>query len=691
MNANKGNLMSILSSEYAQLKIPVYQRTYDWDVKHCQKLVEDVFHAMENKQEHFTGSIVYLNEKEFFQEKTSLIIDGQQRIMTVMIILRALSNIAQKLNHILMHNNIEEKNLNLLSSDFKKLPRLIPTEEDQDQFDLFITNQIEKMHPESGILMNYQIIYNLLEKRLLTVEDLNAFYSTLNNNMTIVEIVLDEGRDDPQEIFESINSTGLELSQADLIRNFLLMSAKEQDHLYHRYWKPLYDLLGKDNIEEFMFDYLMYKTQKKLKYEHIYSVFAETFKQLGLTRVEVMDELLRLGEIYQSFIFPTLKYQKRISNVLKSLKRLDQTTVYPFLLRVFDDYHSKIIDEQGLIKILNFLLNYHVRRLIVGSTSNSLRGLYITLYSRIFKIEENKENYFDSIVTFMHELKSRDEFPSDAQVLKNLKSIEIYKQRKFVKFLLLAIENHESNEQLESDTLSVEHIMPQTLQPAWTKMLGKDYERIHDEYLHTLGNLSLTGYNAKMSNKSFKEKQETLEKHSKAVELNRDVINQEVWTDLEIKQRAERLSEIVLTIFKSPTYESKNIRFENVEEHDLNYEREDITGKELYSYKFINMDHEIKVDTYRGMLIGIIEHLDSFNSNLMDDIARNLFNPWDEGKNDQLVNKSMLENAKYQTKIRDDLYLVGGFSAVGCIESIKKLMKTYQIDDNNFVFYTKVQ
>jgi len=682
--------MSLIGANYMQFKVPVYQRTYDWQAKHCEKLVKDIFDAMSHGKEHFTGSIVYFNAINFSQEKVSLIIDGQQRITTVIIILKALADLADYLEHDQLKKQIEDKYLSTDTSDFKRVHKLIPTEEDEEQFALFMQKKSNEMDGGSGFAKNYRIIHSLLQRKLKTTDDLARFYKTLIHQMTIVELVLDKGIDDPQEIFESINSTGLELTQADLIRNYLLMSESEQDHLYKSYWKPLFKLLGKEKIEAFMFDYLMYKTERKIRYDEIYNVFTESFIALNQSKEQVLEELLGLGKIYHAFIEDSSLFNHDISELLHAFRYLEQTTIYPFLFKIFIDYQNGIVDGDEIRKILRFFLNYHIKRIVVGSSSASFRGLYINLYNRIFKLQKNKERYYDSIATFMGELKTKDEVPSDLQFMKNLQSIEIYKQRKLVKYLLATIENYDSNEHLVTEKLTVEHIMPQVLQSAWIRMLGSDFERIHEEHLHTLGNLSITGYNSTMGNKSFPEKKRTLIEKSKANSLNSDVIDKDIWSKDEIKARSKRLAESILKIFRVPKYSKRGLRFERVEEHDFNYEYEDLKGKSLYSFRFIDMDREIRIDSYRGMLIRVIEELDGIDSKLMDDVAASLFLPRDKGEHDRLVNEHNLDPTKRQTKIRDGLYLSGYLKLQGTIASIKKLMYIFGIDEAKFLFYTKI-
>lgn len=534
------------------------------------------------------------------------------------------------------------------------------------------------------------IIYGMLESHLKNEDNLVSFYSTLIDKMTIVELVLDKGIDDPQEIFESINSTGLELSQADLIRNFLLMSASDQDYLYRTYWKPLFGLFGQEKLEDFMFNYLIYKTQRRIKYGDIYNVFINNFEESNVTREEIMNELFELGKIYYSFINETHDYSSEVSELLQGFNYLDQTTIFPFLLKVFVDFKNEIITEEELIKILKLFLSYHVKRIVTGVASGSARGLYINLYNRIFKLPENKIRYYDSIATFMYDLKTHDEIPSDYHFVNNLLTMDIYRQRKVAKYMLSKLENYNFKEQILTDELTVEHVMPQTLTASWRKMLGNNHEEIHENYLHTLGNLTLTGYNSTLSNKSFDEKKETLIKYSKANHLNKDILNCEIWNEKNIITRTKRLGEEILKIFEVPEHDGRGLRFEAVEEFDLNYNYEEIKGRRAFSIKFIDMDKEIKTNNFRNMLIEVIHILDNIDSRKMDDIAADLFNPWESGKNDKISNFEGLPNNQYHQKLRDNLYLVGGFSSAGVIESIRKLMNLYNIDENQFVFYLRV-
>ena len=689
MRANKVLITELIGQSYKQFKVPVYQRTYDWKKEHCEKLVLDIFEASKKRKEHFTGTIVYLNDLDFSNERTALLIDGQQRVTTTIILLKVITDIEKNFDLDYISRQINDKFLYTDSSDYNsKIFKLNPTEEDFTQFEHLMNNRIDKMDSSSGFYSNYQTIKNLLTIRIKSHDELKSFFDSLRTYITVIELVLDKGIDDPQEIFESINSTGLELAQADLIRNFLLMSAAEQDQLYKTYWKPLYNMIGGELLEDFMFNYLLYKIQRRLNFNDVYKTFIELFNDEKYTRESMLIELSQIAKIYNAFIGKESHYSDSVKNYLSMYKELDQTTMYPFFIKVFLDYENKLFNESELIKILKFFLNYHVRRLISGSSSGSLRGLYLNLYSRIFKIETNKARYYDSIATYINELKTKDEVPSDSVFVKNLKTTNIYFNRGLTKFLLSQVENSSSKEIVDTSTMSIEHIMPQTLETSWIAMLGNNYASIHEEFLHTLGNLTLTGYNSNLSNKSFTEKTGMLQAMSKSNFLNKDIIDKSVWTVEEIKLRSERIAQDIVKIFKPDRYNSKGIRFEAVQEYGYDVDYEDIKGKPFYSYKFINMDIERRPGSYKGMLVEIIKTLDQLDSKLMTDIAATTFNPWEDGTNDRLSTTNEA-NTKTFVEIREGLYLLGTFSAAACIFSIKKLMQHYQINEKLFLYYVK--
>ena len=248
--------------------------------------------------------------------------------------------------------------------------------------------------------------------------------------LEIVEIVLTKGEDDPQVIFESINSTGLELSSADLIRNYLLMNADDQEKLYENYWlyieKTLRNKMDYSNLDAFFMQYIVYKTSKPVNNRQLYNSFVKLFKASGYSQESILKELRYYAEIFGVFVYGSDKYSERINKLLYRLRVLNQTTCYPFLLHVFDDYHQGVITEETVEKILQFILAYLLRRMVCGVPSNTLRGLFTYLYNRIFKVASNKQKYYETLNKFLFTVSSKDVIPSAAEFERALQKANIY-------------------------------------------------------------------------------------------------------------------------------------------------------------------------------------------------------------------------------------------------------------------------
>ena len=263
-------------------------------------------------------------------------------------------------------------------------------------------------------------------------------------------------------IFESINSTGLELSNADLIRNYLLMNADDQEKLYENYWlyieKTLRNKMDYSNLDAFFMQYIVYKTSKPVNSRQLYNSFVKLFKSSSYSQESILKELRYYAEIFGAFVYGSDKYSDRINKLLHRLRVLNQTTCYPFLLHVFDDYHQGVITEETVEKVLQFILAYLLRRMVCGVPSNTLRGLFTYLYNRIFKVTSNKQKYYEAINKFLFTVFSKDVIPSATEFERALQKTNIYGNNALCRFLLLDIENGDSKEVLQAENLTIEHI-----------------------------------------------------------------------------------------------------------------------------------------------------------------------------------------------------------------------------------------
>lgn len=669
--------------------IPVYQRNYDWKKENCKTLFNDIINAYEKDRLHFVGSIVYVDQGEQNKIYRYLIIDGQQRITTIFLLLKALydttdnENLKSEIKDILF--NVDKYNdLNLTEQTKLKLK---PIKSDNDQLMLLMENDIQSMDRSSNIYSNYNYLKLLIQKAQTNGVDCKDILSGIKK-LTSAVIILDEKEDNPQVVFESINSTGLELSLADLIRNFILMTDKEQERLYEQYWLKIEKNVSPENMPDFITDYLQFSCREKVTTQNAYSIFKNLFTTRNYSNEDMLKELLHYSEFYKAFLFGDYKkYTKLINKRLLELRTIDQTTIYPFLFHIFDDYDEKIISEEILGKILTFFFNYLLRRIICEITSNSLRGLFKTLYNRIFSNTDNLKNYYESILCFFMQLNTKDSVPSDSAFKDYLLNSDLYNKKKVCKYLLKSIENvtednQEGKEVVDVSTLSIEHIMPQTLNEEWKKELGENYKRIHEKYLHNLGNLSLTGYNSEYGQKSFADKKQLIKiKNSHVINLNKDVLNKDFWNETTIIERADRLSSVLLNLFKIDK-PNINLDFINKKERRLSVGEEfDASGTKPKCCIFLG--ENIIINSYADFLTQIMNSFYYLDSDLLENLAKKNFKLSSTSRTYITNDSSLLRKF---TQIKDsDIYFETNLSANNIISFIRKVMDAYQLDYDELV------
>ncbi|MBP5633210.1 MAG: DUF262 domain-containing protein [Clostridia bacterium] len=674
-------LRDFIGTNKVLFRIPVYQRNYDWSESNCNRLLDDIYTIMESGEKHFLGTIVFMAARSGgFTLQEYVIIDGQQRLTTLMLILKALSVVAEEHGDDCYHE-IEESYLHNKYCDEEFKVKLKPIKSDNNQFLLLLNGKLDDMDEETHIYQNFVLCKNRFEKwaekGLLPSVILDAL-----TKLEIVEIVLTKGEDDPQVIFESINSTGLELSNADLIRNFLLMNADDQEKLYKDYWLPIEKLLRKkmdySNLDDFFSHYIVYKTSKPVNSRQLYNRFVQLFKESGFSHESCLKELKYYAGIYSAFVNGNKDYSKRINDLLHRLRILNQSTCYPFLFHVFDDYHKQVISETVVENVLQFILAYLLRRLVCGVPSNTLRGLFTYLYNRIFKVPSNKQKYYEALNKFLFTVSSKDVVPSAAEFERSLKTANIYGNPALCRFLLLDIENGDGKEVLQAENLTIEHIMPQTLNADWNYISPEE----HELYLHILGNLSVTGYNSELSNKSFKEKQEIIRENSKAVVLNSDVLDKDSWQIADIQARADRLATIVANRYQIDRVSDEAIEFEYVETITLN-DYSGVTGKKLVSFRLF--DEVYRQNKYALMLLDVIKLLDKKVPGKLKELADNSYSFNVTYKKHPHLNTSGY-GMRWPWKVAEGIYLEANLSAWSCIRFIENLLTEYGFEKDQFTF-----
>lgn len=598
--------------------IPLYQRNYDWKIDNCKQLFQDLMKLHNsNRKSHFFGSIVS-SIKAGSEDR--FIIDGQQRITTVSLMLIAMVNGYKE-------GLLEADDKKLVEKIFKRYlvdeyqeeerkVKLKPIKKDMQAFDALLYLPKEKYIKESNVTRNYDFFYDEIQKCGLKLDDLFDCIKKLE----VINIKLEDG-DDAQLIFESLNSTGLDLSEADKIRNYLLMSLtpEEQDQLYTKYWNPIEDSTDYDPTP-FVRDYLTMKQRKIGRLDQIYFIFKEYADNNSIERKDLLADMYHYARIYRQIDKCDIGVDS-LNLKLSQLKTLDSSIAYPFYLAFFDYAETTQMLEAEKYQVLDIIEAYWARRIICNLPSNALNKVFATLHKDVTTLiskntqpDGNKPSYI-SVLTYILLKKARSSvFPLDEEVKSDFAVRQVYKmpapQRMFI---IERLENQDNNERhevvklLSEKKISIEHIMPQTLSDEWKESLGDKWETIHQQYLHTMANLTLTGYNSQYSNLPFLKKRD-MEKGFKdsAFRLNNDVKQCSKWTEAEILQRQKTLMSIFMKLWPMPTTNFEPIK-KDVESASMDEEDYEFTGKKLQAYIFRGVRYT--VNTWKEMLVQMCAHV----------------------------------------------------------------------------------
>ena len=706
MNANKVSLLNgLIGKDRRQFIIPIYQRKYKWTNEQCTRLIDDIIRSGKKHIMHFTGTVVYEEKGGTFN--VAYLVDGQQRITTLMLIIKALSLITKNKTEDKDFNYVYRKTLQFLfadQSDYEQGFKVLPSKNDQATFNLIMAcesledlekNPLVSKEKEDLLYNNFRTSYiRLLEE----IENGNGVKDVIFEgllNLTIVEMILEYG-DDAQEIFESINSLGVRLSNADLIRNYLLMSNVNQATLYKECWEPIQDsYIGEANMENFINNYLLMKKCYAINYNDIYKEYVDFASKIGdgeNNKDILLRDLLEVSKIYQPFIKTSTSYSATTNMLMQELRDMAQTTAYPFLMRVFLDKQEGIISEDTLNKVINLIIIYLVRRTICKVPTNSLRGFMLNLYNRIFgKVAANKQEdrYYQAIYAFLKTLTSRDALPSEEDVSKNLKDYPLYKNVKFATYILYKLENGRYpkpySEFVTAKSVTVEHIMPQNLTEEWIEDLGEDAETIHELYVNTLGNLSLSSRdkNSSMSDDSFADKKEILMTDGSKFEvLNRSIKVLNKFTKEDIDKRELELENILLEKFKLPDVDIQGFRFDDVVEIVCEEEVNPIF-KGATPVAFRLYGQEVTVDGYASLLFKICKSLLRKFPEKIRELASQNYSPWQGDK------KYLYYSDEKENEIGEGIQLHLGLNALSIVEFAIKLLQECNVEPDELTIILK--
>jgi len=556
MKATEANLLEFIKKSN-QFSIPIYQRLYSWTEKECERLWNDIITTGSKKDipSHFIGSIMYI-EKGLYQiskPEPLLIIDGQQRLTTVSLLLEAL---ARKIGDNEIIDGFSERKIreyyliNPLEDGDRKYKLLLS----QNDRSTYISIIDQKEYPKE-FSVRIKDIFEYFTNKIdeLSENDIQNLCLGLLK-LFIVDISLNRDHDNPQLIFESMNSTGKDLSQADLIRNFMLMRLEGdiQKRLYEDYWRPMEVEFGQEAYSSY-FDSFMrhYLTMKTGNIPNINAVYEEFKKYFYNEKIDNETELKELKKYAAYFCAMALDKEedKELKEAFSDLRELKVDVSYPLLLELYNDYKIGILSKNDFIEIIRLIESYVFRRAVCGIPTNSLNKTFASFGKSIIK-----EKYLESVKAHFNKMTSYRRFPNDEEFVTELTCRDLYNFRSR-SYWLRRLENHDRKERVNVSEYTIEHILPQNnnLNLDWRRALGPDWEKIQQKYVHTIGNLTLTGYNSEYSDKFFTDKRDMKGGFRESpLKLNRGLANLETWNEETILQRAENLAKEALKVWQYP-------------------------------------------------------------------------------------------------------------------------------------------
>lgn len=560
MKATEAKLLEFLKKS-PQFIIPIYQRTYSWSEKECRQLWEDILRTGRDDgvSAHFVGSIVYVEKGLYHVSSQSplLVIDGQQRLTTVTLLIEALARAledsepvdgfsARKLRHYYLLNPLE---------DGERKYKLVLSQTDKSSLMALLDGSPAPTNHSIRVDENFRFFKERLAE---SKGDLQAVCSGLAK-LVVVDISLTRDQDNPQLIFESLNSTGRELSQADLIRNFILMSLESQVQatLYDQYWRPMEVEFGQEayatHFDSFMRHYLTMRTGDIPNVREVYAAFKQYARPPNVTTVEsLVADIRAFGGYYCAMALGAEK-DPELKTVFQDIRELKLDVAFPLLLELYHDYENKVLTKDELVQAASLVESYVFRRAVCGIPANSMNKTFAT-FARGLK----KDRYVESVQATFLLLPSYRRFPADDEFARDIQLRDLYNFRSR-SYWLRRLENHDRKERAPVDEYTIEHIVPQTdnLSPHWRAELGPEWERIQKTYLHTVGNLTLTGYNSEYGDRPFAEKRDMKGGFKESpLRMNQGLGSLEQWNEEEIQRRGNRLAEKAVRVWRSPMVEA---------------------------------------------------------------------------------------------------------------------------------------
>lgn len=678
-------LNEVMSGMKSQFYIPVFQRNYDWNIKNCERLFDDIFDLTNDvNKSHFIGSFVY-KENKFIETRyfQFVLIDGQQRLTSITLMLKALydhlATYSGKYEDLMLE--ISENYLfNKFAKDMTLRLKLKPNKNDDINFTRLMDNEFEHIDKDSTIYKNYKYFLNRICSMDCTVEQ---FYNALQRLEGVV-IALEQ-HDNAQLIFESLNSTGLDLSDVDLVRNYLLMNCEpiEQDRLYKDYWIKLEQNLNNDFIN-FLRDYLSLKNgvvTESGKHK-VYETFKLYYEKNKFDLESLLIELLKYSNSYAMLLkYNSIANDKELKDALNDTITISMQTTYPFLLGVLLDYNDELIDSTTCANILRLVESYSIRRSVCSVQGGALSMTMASIYKELFEKYKNElyDNMYEKVAKKMVSINTNAYFPKDDYFKDEFTRRDMYNS-KYKKYILDKLECcFQSKEIVALDNLTIEHIMPNTLNNTWKNYLSmENVEEFHEQYKNRIGNLTLTAYNSEMSQKIFDEKKDHVD--FSRLCLNKYFENISKWTKEEIEKRGLALYELAKKIWFYPNVTPEDDM--NTESHNILSEDDDFDYTSSKPVKFIYDEKEVRVNSWADLYVIILRKLYYKNTQIFEDIVLNE----DFGGSRYLFGKNE-NNIRSSSNISDNMFCEMNLNTMKKIKTIREIFKAFGDDTSSIVVY----
>ena len=691
MKGSEAKITGFMEGADKRYVIPVYQRKYDWKYENCRQLYDDLKKIIiGGRNSHFFGSIVSAVVPNGSKIEYH-IIDGQQRLTTITLLLLAIRNlIAQgkvKTDEEKLDEQINQRFLisPWVSEDDKI--KLRPVKGDREAL-IKLFGDEEDYDLGSNLTINYQHFYDMLKKEEVPIADL---YEAIGK-LEIISITLDQG-DNAQLIFESLNSTGLALTEGDKIRNYVLMGLPAQDQVkyYDKYWAKIEKCTAND-VSCFVRDYLSIKQQFTPAVSNVYRTFKDYAEFVSLPINELLTDLLRYARFFEKLLTCKSGLNEQVlDDCLYRLKRLEIVVTRPFLMEVLKLHQDDKLTDADLLRIFLITENYLFRRNICEVPTNALNKIFLNLNKEIISYDNTADDYVSKFIYALLSKKESGRFPDDEEFGLALSEKQVYKMRgKYKAYLFERFENYGTIEtkdvytHLDNSVYTIEHIMPQHLTPAWNESLGVNAAEIHETWLHRLANLTLTGYNPKLSNKTFVEKRDEKEGGYKAsgLKMNQKIATKETWGLAELEERSKEIVELAMEIWACPetTFVPLEKEFDLCTLDDENF---DLTSRKIAKYSYLTMEQP--VTSWTEMLEHIVKFLHQKDKSVLTSLA------YSKKESTDLAvyvtnNESDLRNA---LKIDENLYIETNTSTTLKISILRRIFKLYKADPLDLVFYLK--